>query len=118
MALPRPESAAPASRSLAAAPAGVPTETVRLREPAPAAPRRSGRRVDVELHRASLAAALQFLADEARINLVLGEGISGEVSLSLRRVDPAEALDALASSRGLTLSRQGAILVIHKGTGR
>ncbi|MCS6900050.1 MAG: hypothetical protein RMJ98_10435 [Myxococcales bacterium] len=90
------------------------TETVRIREPTPTPARRSGRRVDVELYRASLAEALQLLADEARINLVLGDGIQGEVSLSLRRVDPAEALEVLVASRGLILSRQGSILVVQK----
>ena len=110
---PRPTSAAPVSRTLRE-PSAPLTGTVRIREPAPAPKKRSGRRVNVELHRASLTEALQFLADEARINLVLGDGISGEVSLSLRRVDPAEALAALAESRGLTLSQQGSILVVQK----
>jgi hypothetical protein len=110
---PRPTSAAPASRTLQE-PSAPLTGTVRIQESAPAPRKRSGRKVDVELHRASLTEALQFLAGEARINLVLGDGISGEVSLSLRRVDPAEALEALAESRGLTLSQQGSILVVQK----
>jgi type II secretory pathway component HofQ len=70
--------------------------------------------VDVELHRASLADALQLLADEARLNLVLGDGIGGEVSLSLRRVDPLEALRAVVASRGLSLSQQGSITVVQR----
>lgn len=101
---------APSSRALAA-PLSQP---VRIGAPPAPARRRSGRRVDVDLHRADLAEALQFLADEARINLVLGEKISGEVSMSLRRVDPLEALEALASSRELSLERQGAVTIVRK----
>lgn len=101
------------SKRLAAPPLD---QVVRIGPPPPPPPaaRRSGRRVDIELHRAALPAALQLLADEARLNLVLGEGITGEVSLSLRRVDPSEALEALASSHNLTLDRQGSILIVRR----
>lgn len=105
--------AAPSSRTLQE-PSAPLARTVRIAEPQQPRRPRSGRRIDVDLHRASLESALQLLADEAHLNLVLGDGISGEVSLSLRRVDPAEALAALAESRGLSFSRQGSITIVKK----
>lgn len=113
MSHPRPAGEGASSRTLQE-PAAPLAGAVRIREPSPPSPRRSGRRVDVELHRASLADALQLLADEARLNLVLGDGIGGEVSLSLRRVDPLEALRAVVASRGLSLSQQGSITVVQR----
>ncbi len=107
---------APSARPL---PALSPGHPVRIAEPRSGhrTTLRSGRRVDIEIHRADLGNALQLLANEARMNLVLGEGISGEVSLSLRRADPAEALQALAASRGLSLLPQGNILVVQRMQG-
>lgn len=107
--------AAPSARPL---PALSPGHPVRIAEPRSGhRTLRSGRRMDIEIHRADLGNALQFLANEARMNLVLGEGISGEVSLFLRRADPAEALQALAASRGLSLLHQGNILVVQRMQG-
>lgn len=87
---------------------------VRIRTPEDPRRRRAGRRVDIELHQASLPVALQLLANEAKINLVLGDGITGEVSLSLRRVDPLEVLEALVASRDLVLHREGVITIVRK----
>ncbi len=102
-----------AVRPLATTPAPL-TTTVRIAPAAEPARRRSGRRINVDLHRASLAQALQLLADEAHLNLVLGEGLTGEVSLSLRHVDPLEVLDSVVASRGLVAEQQGSILVVRR----
>lgn len=87
---------------------------VRIRTPEAPRRRRAGRRVDIELHRASLPVVLQLLANEAKINLVLGDGITGEVSLSLRRVDPLEVLEALVASRDWVLYQEGTITIVRK----
>ncbi|MCB9609202.1 MAG: hypothetical protein H6716_21595 [Polyangiaceae bacterium] len=87
-----------------------------LREPAPAADRfaitrivtaeapaphaGTRRRIDVKLRRADLQEALRFLAHAGGFNLVIGEGVSGEVTAELKRVTPYDALQVIARAHG------------------
>ena len=90
-------------------------QTVRIREagtpdPLAAGPRTLGRRVDLELSRAPVAEAFRFLADAADVNVVLGDGVSGDVTLRLRRVTVREALRAVAATHDLQTEWRGNIL--------
>ena len=87
------------------------------RQRARAAPRRvrhRARRIDVRFHRAGLHHAIELLADEARVSVVVDESLRGEVSLRLRRVDPLEALYALAEAHGAQVRRQGEVLILAR----
>jgi hypothetical protein len=77
-------------------------------------PRSSGRRIDVTLQHASLDAALQLLASEAGVGLVLPDPLAATVSVSLRRVDPLDALITLAEAQGLSVERQERLLVVRR----
>lgn len=77
------------------------------REPEPRVGARGRRPIDVSFERAPLAQALQVLADAAGVGLVVAEGVEGEVSLTLRRVQPLEAMRALAEAHGVSLTFVG-----------
>ncbi|MCC7538771.1 MAG: hypothetical protein IT379_21275 [Deltaproteobacteria bacterium] len=71
-----------------------------------------GRRVDVAFREADLANALRFLASAGGLNLVLGDGLAGTVTVELRRVRALDAIVALAESHGATVEmREGIVLV-------
>lgn len=76
-------------------------EVTRIVAPEPPPPHAgSRRRIDVKLRRADLQEALRFLAHAGGFNLVIGEGVSGEVTAELRRVTPYDALQVIARAHG------------------
>ncbi len=58
------------------------------------------RRIDVKLRHADLQEALRFLAHAGGFNLVIGEGVTGEVTAELKRVTPYDALQVIARAHG------------------
>ena len=62
-----------------------------------------GKLIDVDLERAELGDALRFLADVARINLVVADDVTGKVSLHLRQVAWDQAACAIAALHHLTM---------------
>ncbi len=88
-------------------PLSAPVRITRERRP----PARRARPIDVRLHGAPLASALALLADAANVGLVIGEGVSGTVSVDLRRVRPLEAMRALAEAHGVELTYVGRTIV-------
>src|SRR5690606_15660841 len=60
----------------------------------------SRRRIDVKLHQADLTEALRFIAHSGGINLVVGQGVVGQVNVELRRVTAFAALRAIAQAHG------------------
>lgn len=94
-------------------------ETVRItppHEPDPLArgPRSLGHQVDLELARAPIGEAFRFLADAANVNLVMADGIDGQVTLRLRRVTVRDALRALAATQNLETELRGNILWVRR----
>ena len=87
------------------------THTIAARDDRQAARARSGRRIDVSLHAAPLDSALTLLANECRLDLVVGGALAKTVSLSLHRIDPCEALDVVASANGVELERRGRVVI-------
>ncbi len=70
--------------------------------------------VDLDIQRADLANAARLLADAGRFNVVVEEGLSGSVTAQLRRVDPYQALVALAETHGaIVVYEDGIVLVRH-----
>jgi hypothetical protein len=78
--------------------------------PAPRPPP-SGRR-DIELFDAPLDNALRLLADSGRFNLVIHDGLQGRVTVSLRNVEPYDALLVIARSHRLRVELDGNIVVV------
>lgn len=93
-------------------------DTVRLAPAAPAdplarGPRGLGHRVDLDLSRAPVAEAFRLLAEAANVNVVLGEGIAGEVTLRLRHVTVRDAIRAVAATQDLQAEWRGDILWVR-----
>lgn len=75
---------------------------------------RARARVDVSFQGADMVSALQFLADAGHFNVIMGEGLSGKVSATLRGVDPYDALVSLAEANGAVVKYERRIVVINK----
>src|SRR4051812_9423347 len=97
-------SGAPSPSLAAAGPA-----TIREHVHEPPRPRR-GKHVDVSFQGADMVSAFQFLADAGRFNLVMQDGMTGQVSASMRSVDPYDALLALAHANGIEVRLEGDIV--------
>ncbi|MBI2893165.1 MAG: hypothetical protein HYY06_06400 [Deltaproteobacteria bacterium] len=95
-------------------------ESVRIAPVAPVdrgAPRvLARRRIDLDLHAAPVAEVFRLLADVGDLNVVLAEGITGEVTIRLRRVTLRDALRAVAATHSLDLSWEGNILFVRPAT--
>lgn len=70
-----------------------------------------GRPVDVRFHRAPLSSALRLLAEAADLSIVIDEGLDREITADLRRVDPVEAMRALAQAHQIELSVVGRTVI-------
>jgi hypothetical protein len=105
---------APAAVSVIRHPAARPA--TRAREHRTSRPARSHRRVDVRFAHADLVNALRFLADEARVQLVVDEGVGGTVTLALRDVDPYQALVAIAEAHGARVEPAHGFVVVRRET--
>ncbi len=62
----------------------------------------------VEFQNAPLADALLQLGREAKVHLVLDDGVAGTVTIRFESASPMEALRVLAESKGLVLSESSA----------
>lgn len=65
----------------------------------------------------SLADALQTLAEQAQLNVVISPTVQGQVTLHLNHVSWQEIFDTLALMQGLVTQRQGNILLITQNSG-
>lgn len=87
-------------------------EPVAARAPAAALPA-SAEALSLNFHEVDLREALRQLAELADLDLILGEGVQGRLSLQLRGLSHAEALALIADSHGLSLRREGRVLLVH-----
>ncbi|WP_232100100.1 MULTISPECIES: DNA uptake porin HofQ [Lonsdalea] len=60
-----------------------------------------------------VARVLQALADHQRLNLVVAPGVEGKISLQLDNVPWQQALDITLKMAGLTLEREGDVLMVY-----
>jgi hypothetical protein len=79
----------------------------------PTRPPRHGR-VDVNLEKADLTSAFQLLAEAGRFNVVIQEGLHGQVSARLRGVDAYDALLALAEANGAVVRFEGEVVLVTR----
>lgn len=95
-------------------------ETVRVASAPPAETlpfSRRGPRIDVRLERARLSNALRFLAEQANLGIVIGDGLDQEISADLRRVRPVEAMQALAEAHHVELRIIGRTVIAQRRNG-
>lgn len=67
--------------------------------------------VDLDLRGAPMREALILLADAAGLNLVVGEGVEGRITVRLRRVRAGRAMHALAAAHRVQLEIEGNLVV-------
>ena len=77
-----------------------------------------GKLIDVDLERAELGDALRFLADVAKINLVVADDVTGKVSLHLKQVAWDQAACAIAALHHLAMRFDDSILVVRSAPQR
>jgi hypothetical protein len=89
------------------------SRTISERGAEPTRPRRRPL-VDVSFQRSDMASAFQLLADAGGFNLVMAGGLAGQVSATLRRIDPFDALKAVAEANGVEVRYEGQVVVLKK----
>jgi hypothetical protein len=77
--------------------------------------RAGGRRIDLDVHDADVAEVCRLLADVGHVNVVVGDGVAGKVTARLRAVPWDVALGAILESKGLTMRREGDVIVVMAG---
>ncbi len=94
---------------------------VRAQDSRPSAPRATnGDRVtvddagliDLRLNAVPIFLALEMLSDQTQRNIVLASGVSGSVSLVLRKVTFDQALTAILTAQKLTYSEVGSVIYV------
>ena len=64
--------------------------------------------------RSDMASAFQLLAEAGGFDVVMGEGLTGQVSATLRRIDPYDALQAMAEANGVDVRYDGRVVLVKK----
>ncbi len=75
-------------------------------------PRVSAESVSLEFRGADVRSVFTQLAELGEIGLVMDESVRGRVTISLTDVDPWEAAELVAMTRGLSVSRRGNTLIV------
>ncbi len=82
--------------------------------PPPLEPLESGKQFfSLQLRDTDIKDVLRLLAGEFGLNVVMGEGVSGRITIDFKQVSLPEALNAILKSRGLGYIKEGAILRIE-----
>lgn len=75
-------------------------------------PRWRGRRIDLDLKDADIGNVCRFLADVGHVNIVLGDGVQGQVTMTMRHVPWDQAFDAIVQAKGLRAERDGNVILV------
>src|SRR5581483_349534 len=71
-----------------------------------------GRPIDLDLKDADIGNVCRLLADVGKVNIVLGDGVQGSVTLSMKRVPWDQALAAVIEAKGLRTEREGNVILV------
>jgi len=69
-----------------------------------------GKKISIEANKLDVNEALKFLAEESGVNMMVDEGIGGDVTLKLRQVPWDQAFVLLLKSKKLGYKRQGNVI--------
>lgn len=72
----------------------------------------SGERVTLSFQDVEVRSLLQIIADVAELNLVVSDGVGGNMTLRLENVPWDQALDIVLRQRGLGMDQQGNVLLV------
>lgn len=73
-----------------------------------------GKKISIETNNLAVTEAIKFIAEESGANLLMDEGIDGNISLKLRQVPWDQALVLILKAKKLGYVRQGSVLRIAK----
>jgi hypothetical protein len=76
-------------------------------------PRFVGRPIDLDLKDADIGNVCRLLADVGKVNIVLAEGVQGNVTLVMRRVPWDQALAAVMEAKNLDADREGNVIIVR-----
>ena len=68
--------------------------------------------LSLQLHQADIETALRMVAKEAGFNVVVAEGVKGQITLDWSRISWMEAWNALIQLKGLKAERSGQVVVV------
>ncbi len=71
-----------------------------------------GKKISIETPKLDINEAFRFLAEESNVNMIIDEGVKGDVSLKLRQVPWDQAFVLLLKSKKLGYKRQGSVIRI------
>lgn len=70
------------------------------------------RKISLDFQDANIKTVLRLLAEENRVNIVSGDDVKGNVTVSMRNVTWDQALDTLLDINGLTKKRTGDVITV------
>jgi type IV pilus assembly protein PilQ len=73
----------------------------------------SGRRVTLEFADADIRKIFQLIAEVSNLNFLLGDDVTGTISIKLVNVPWDQALDVILETKGLGMKREGNIVLIR-----
>jgi hypothetical protein len=76
------------------------------------APRVRGRPVDLDLRDADIRDVCRLLADVGHTNIVVADGVTGSITLRMRRVPWDQALDVILRAKGYRAERDGDVILV------
>jgi type IV pilus assembly protein PilQ len=81
---------------------------------APQARGYTGRRITLDFHDIDIRNLLRLIADVSKKNIVVGDDVTGKVTVSLRNVPWDQALDLVLKSKGLGKEEMGNVIRVAK----
>jgi type IV pilus assembly protein PilQ len=76
-------------------------------------PRYGGARIDLDVKGADLHDVFRLIADVGKVNIVVAGDVSGTITVKLKNVPWDQALDVVAKAKGLSLERDGNVIIVH-----
>ena len=67
-------------------------------------------KISLEVQKADIHSLLRFFGEVGKVNFIAADDVSGQVTVRLRNVTVADAIDAVLATRGLGQERRGNII--------
>jgi type IV pilus assembly protein PilQ len=75
-------------------------------------PQYTGERISLSFQSVDIRALLQIIADVAGTNMVVSDGVTGQIAMRLQNVPWDQALDIILKTKGLGMRRQGNVMLV------
>ena len=83
-------------------------------QPKPLPPSHAGRLISLDFQEAGIKSVLQLLAEESGVNIVSGDDVKGNVTVSMKKVPWGQALDTILTISDMTRIQEGNIIRVMK----